>query len=98
MNKRTKATNISLSTKQIVWERDNHQCIICHSPYAFPNAHYVSRAYGGLGVERNVVTLCPNCHNLMDNSPRRKELKAIVKRYLQRLYDDWNEEELIYKK
>lgn len=44
MNKRSKACDISQKVKKKVWERDNHRCIICGSPYAMPNAHYISRA------------------------------------------------------
>ena len=51
MSKRSKACDISPKVKKKVWERDNHCCIICGSPYAMPNAHYISRAQGGLGIE-----------------------------------------------
>lgn len=47
MHKRTKALDIPKTVKDEVWERDGHQCIICGSPYAMPNAHYISRAHGG---------------------------------------------------
>lgn len=46
MSKRSNACNISQKVKKKVWERDNHCCIICGSPYAMPNAHYISRAQG----------------------------------------------------
>lgn len=32
-HKRTKVTEISMKTKEIVWERDNHQCIFCGRMY-----------------------------------------------------------------
>lgn len=31
---------------------------MCGSSYAMPNAHYIARAQGGLGIEENIVTLC----------------------------------------
>ncbi len=51
MSKRSKACDISPKVKKKVWERDNHCCIICGSPYAMPNAHYIARSQGGLGIE-----------------------------------------------
>lgn len=44
MSKRSKACDISPKVKKKVWERDNHCCIICGSPYAMPNAHYIKRS------------------------------------------------------
>ena len=100
-SKRTKATDIPMSVKQKVWERDNHHCINCGSPYAMPNAHYISRAHGGLGIEENIVTLCHDCHHNYDNG-KSKELKEHIKSkietYLKSIYPDWNIESLIYKK
>lgn len=98
---RSKATDIPMSVKQKVWERDNHHCINCGSPYAMPNAHYISRAHGGLGIEENIVTLCHDCHHNYDNG-KSKELKEHIKSkietYLKSIYPDWNVESLIYKK
>jgi len=100
MNKhrQTKATDISKAVKQLVWERDHHACILCGSRQATPNAHYISRAKGGKGVERNVVTLCGNCHREYDQSSRRQAIKQELRSYLMKIYPKWNEEELIYKK
>ena len=96
---RTKALDITQKVKKIVWERDNNCCIICGSPYAMPNAHYLSRGkHLGLGIEQNIVTLCTNCHRRYDQSTEREELKEIIKNYLKSKYEDWNEEDLIYKK
>lgn len=98
---RTKATDIPMSVKQKVWERDNHHCINCGNPYAMPNAHYISRAHGGLGIEENIVTLCHNCHHNYDNG-KSKELKEHIKSkietYLKSIYPNWNVDSLIYKK
>lgn len=99
--KRSKATDISQSVKRKVWERDNHHCIFCGSPYAMPNAHYISRSKGGLGIEQNVVTLCQNCHHNYDNGKSKQVSDCIrdkIKHYLMRKYKDWNEKDLIYRK
>lgn len=96
-SKRSKACDIPLKVKQIVWERDGC-CIICGDRNAMPNAHYISRAKGGLGVEKNIVTLCFDCHRAYDQSENRKACKNIIKNYLKEQYLDWNEDDLVYKK
>ena len=98
-SKRSKACDITQAVKKKVWERDNGQCIICHSPYAMPNAHFIPRSKGGLGIEQNIVTLCQNCHHNFDNTSQRLYYYTYVKDYLQVKYGaEWNEEKLIYKK
>ena len=71
-SRRSKATDIPQKVKQAVWERDGGRCVICGNTHnVMPNAHFISRANGGLGIEENVVTLCteltPNkCHRKYD--------------------------------
>ncbi len=104
--KRSKATDIPMSVKKKVWERDNGCCVICGNSYnVMPNAHYIPRSKGGLGIEKNIFTACTrltnnDCHYKFDNGSKeeREKLKEIVKTYFQALYQDWNEEELYYKK
>ena len=98
MQKRSKACDISKTVKNIVWERDHHMCIICGNPYAMPNAHYIRRSHGGLGIPKNVVTLCQSCHHEFDNGKSGIHIKALVRDYLKTKYPDWNEYDLIYKK
>ena len=77
MNNRTKACDIPQVVKQKVWERDNHRCVICGNPQAMPNAHYISRAQGGLGIAQNIVTLCITLsQNYTTKSTMRKEYKG----------------------
>lgn len=97
-SRRAKALEIPQSVKRRVWERDGAQCILCGNREAMPNAHYISRAQGGLGVEQNVVTLCADCHRRYDQSTEREMLRKLIKRYLQIQYEDWNEEHLRYRK
>lgn len=98
---RTKAADIPMSVKKTVWERDNHHCIICGNPYAMPNAHFIARSHGGLGIEQNIVTLCQNCHHNFDNG-KDTDLKMSIKRnieaYLKEFYPNWSIDSLIYKK
>ena len=105
-SKRSKATDISQAVKKKVWERDKHRCVVCGNNYnVMPNAHYISRNKGGLGIEQNVVTLCTEltknkCHRKYDlgTKEERERIGLKIKKYLQSKYDNWNEEDLIYKK
>ena len=98
MNRRTKALDISKKVKMTVWERDRHRCILCGSPSAMPNAHYISRAKSGLGIEQNIVTLCMDCHRRLDQTTERKELLNKVKHYLDRFYPNFTNDMRRYKK
>jgi 5-methylcytosine-specific restriction endonuclease McrA len=97
-SKRSKACDITKKVKDKVWERDEHRCIICRSPYAMPNAHYIPRSKGGLGVEENIVTLCMQCHENYDHTTKRKEIGRYIEKYLKSQYPEWDREKLIYKK
>lgn len=97
-SKRSKACDISPKVKQAVWERDGKYCVNCGSPEAMPNAHYIPRSQGGLGIEENVITLCCNCHTLYDQSSQRSEIRSKLKNYLKLLYPDWDESKLTYRK
>ena len=98
MHRQTKACDISEKVKEIVWERDHHECILCGSNFAAPNAHYIARSHGGMGIEENIVTLCLNCHNKYDNSELRPVYRKEIRRYLKSKYPDWDESKLIYRK
>lgn len=98
MNKQAKAVDIPQSVKCEVWERDDHRCVLCGSPYAMPNAHYIARSHGGLGIPENIVTLCLVCHDRYDNSTERTYLRQELRAYLKGIYPDWDEETLVYHK
>lgn len=71
-------------------------CIFCGSPFAFPEAHIIPRSSGGLGVEKNIITVCRNCHRLLDQSPKREKMLGIAKKYLERIYGNIDESEVKY--
>ena len=108
MHTRTKALGITIAVKESVAERDSFDgwvcCILCGLPapvnnqLAFSNAHYISRAQGGLGIEENVLTLCPKCHRRYDQTTDRAMLKPFFGRYLKEHYPEWDESKLIYRK
>lgn len=105
-SKRAKALDIPMAVKKKVFARDKGKCVVCGNPYnVMPNAHYIPRSKGGLGIEQNIVTLCTEmtlnkCHRKYDfGTEEEKECcRNKIKDYLSSKYDDWNEEELVYKK
>lgn len=104
--RRGKALDISPATKKRVWERDGGRCVVCGSCYnVMPNAHFIPRSRGGLGCERNIVTLCTNmtenqCHHRFDfgSKEEREAIGAVIENYLRSKYPDWNKEELVFDK
>lgn len=104
---RSKCCDIPQSVKQKVFERDGGRCVICGNSYnVMPNAHILSRAKGGLGVEENIITLCTNltpnqCHHRFDNGTKKEHEKMlkIITRYMKSIYgEEWNIENQKYKK
>jgi len=98
MTHRTKMLAISPKVKAIVWERDGHCCIKCGNPCAAPEAHYIARSQGGLGIEENIVTLCRRHHDDFDFGVHQFELAIFTREYLQSKYPYWNDDDLIYRK
>lgn len=97
-SKRAKSCDIGPAVKDAVWERDNQCCILCGNHEAMPNAHYISRAQGGLGVPENIVTLCIACHTAYDHTDQRKAYRERIRAYLQFIYPGWDESKLAYRK
>ena len=97
MHKMTKATSIPIEVKKKVYIRDGGKCVVCGKP-GLPNAHYIRRSQGGLGIEENVVTLCPECHHDFDNGFRREEIGAWLSEYLDKWYPDFPDEKRVYSK
>ena len=96
-SRRSKACDIPPPVKLKVYERDDGKCIICGRP-GIPNAHYIRRSQGGLGIEQNIVTLCLVCHNAYDNGFCRESYGKKIHDYLEAQYQNWNEEDLVYNK
>ncbi len=105
---RTRATAIPREVKIAVAHRDEIMhypaCVYCgrHAPAdcpeAWSNAHFISRAQGGLGIEENILTLCPECHRAYDHTDARRAMKTVFSVYLRAHYPDWREEKLVYRK
>lgn len=103
--RRAKALDITQATKRRVWERDGGRCIICGGRTAMPNAHFIPRSKGGLGIEQNIVTLCTElsenqCHRRFDfgDAEERAAIGALIEDYLREKYPGWNKKDLVYRK
>ena len=98
-SERSKACDIPRSVKNAVWARDHLRCILCGSPNAMPNAHFISRAEGGLGIEQNIVTLCGECHDEYDHTAKKTVIREEIRNYLKGKYGEkWNEKDLTFKR
>ena len=105
-SRKSKATDIPMSVKKRVWERDNGCCVICGNNYnVMPNAHYIPRSKGGLGIEQNIFTACTrltdnDCHYKFDNGTKeeKEKLKKIVSDHFKSIYPNWSEDKLYYNK
>ena len=97
-SRRAKALDIDKKTKERVWERDGHRCILCHNSVAMPNAHIIPRSALGMGIEQNVVTLCFDCHRRYDQTPLRGAMMQDIIDYIKQFYPDWDTEQVRYKK
>ena len=108
-HKQTKAHEIPRKVKEAVAERDSVNgypcCIFCGKPaptdypLAFSNAHIVRRSQGGLGVETNIVSLCPADHYRFDESSERGKMLVFICDYMRRYYGEgWSLEDQVYRK
>ena len=106
MHRETKATSIPPSVKRAVAIRDNGRCVLCGG-FGDPVAHVVRRSRGGMGIQRNIVTLCPACHRAYDEGANldkfgkgttRESLYCYLVAYLKGFYPDWSRNDMIYRK
>lgn len=101
-SKRTKATSISKEVRESVYQRDSWNgapcCIFCGNPRMIELSHFIPRSDSGLGIEQNLACACHMCHRKLDQSTQRKDMLEIFKRHLIRHYEDWNEDDLKYRK
>ena len=96
-SKRAKACDITPQVRREVSERDGGICILC-GKLGEPNAHFIPRSAGGLGVAENIVTLCYGCHTRYDQTPERPYIREFLRGYLKSKYPGWVEKALYYTK
>lgn len=103
---RAKACDIPQSVKKAVWERDGGRCIFCGATVnVMPNAHFIPRSAGGLGIRENILTACTrlgpgDCHYRFDNGTKeeREAMKEQAAEYLKSHYPSWDEQKLHYRR
>ena len=108
LRKDTKARDFDKKAKLAIMRRDCFDgwpcCVNCGAPApsnvspVWSNAHFIGRAQGGLGVEENGLTLCPECHRKYDQTTERPQLREYFREYLMDHYPGWDEEKLYYRK
>ena len=86
-----RVTEFDKKTRQTIYERDNHRCVLCYGTTFLGIAHvFVPRSKGGLGVVENGALLCQNCHHAMDNGSDAAYSDMIrngVEQYMHARYD-----------
>ena len=105
MRKDTKARDFDRKAKEAISERDSINgwpcCVYCGlaapAPLAWSNAHFIARSQLGLGIPKNGLTLCPECHRRYDQTLARNYMRDFFREYLKEKYADWNEDDLIYR-
>ena len=102
---RAKALEIPIDVKWKVAKRDSWDgcpcCIFCGRPSpagtSWSNAHVVPRSQGGLGIEQNIVTACPECHRKLDQTVEREEMQEYAERYLKTKYKAWTRQKCTFR-
>ena len=110
MQKRARKAEFTGKTRKIIEERDNG-CIFCQMGYRMEKAfwmdlntfsimHYIPRSKGGLGIEQNAAVGCQYHHDMLDNGNggHREEMLELFAEYLESMYEEWDETELVYNK
>ena len=100
MHKRTRALSISPKTKREVYDRDGRRCVLCGRTVTLScaSAHYIARSHGGLGIAQNIITLCPGCHTMYDQTPARQRIRDRLRAYLVSIYGEFEDSDLVYQK
>lgn len=103
---RAKALEIPNEVKRAVARRDSFNgwpcCLFCGAPapfeIAWSNAHFIPRSQGGLGIEQNVLTACPDCHRKLDQTSEREEMLEFAEKYLRSKYKGWTRRKCVWGK
>ena len=111
MSKQARAREFNTTSRRIIKERDQNQCIFCRMGYRMEEVdwsgteslsimHYIPRSHGGLGIPQNGAQGCISHHEMLDNGNKgyRAEMLQLFKQYLQDHYPDWSEDALTYSK
>ena len=95
-SKRSLATSIPKNVALDVKVRDRNRCIYCGDMSWIEIHHLIERSLGGMGIEQNLVCLCSVHHKQLHAG--NKDIKNVVKKYLEKKYPDFKNEDRIYNK
>lgn len=100
------ATRISKEVYEAVVNRDKVNgypcCVYCGKPARNDTGeglechHFIPRSLGGMGIEENLCMLCSECHRRIHNG--NVKLNQFVREYLNARYEEWSEDQLIWRK
>lgn len=106
----SKLLQFDKETVQEIIDRDR-MCIFCKMGYRMEDfnsnkmdcithdiMHFIPRSKMGLGIAQNGAFGCRYHHHMLDNSKYRNEMLPMFEDYLKNIYQNWNKEELKYKK
>jgi 5-methylcytosine-specific restriction endonuclease McrA len=82
----SRSTETNPATRARVLERDGHHCKWCGTTVGLEVHHILYRSGGGLGEDRNLITLCRSHHAEAHSDKRR--WKPILERVIDAFYDD----------
>ena len=77
---------ISEKLKQSIFEKYDFRCTSCgisNDEISLELAHIVPLSQGGESSAENLTVLCPNCHNMLDRSPKEYEFINFLVELLQ---------------
>lgn len=95
---RRMGTGIDNQSRKEVHERDGYRCVYCgRTDKPIELAHFISRAHGGEGVPRNLVSLCIDCHRRFDGTGR-NDMREFLADYFKKHYPNWDEQDQVYRK
>lgn len=94
----TKACGISPAVKRAVAERDGGICVVCGRNVGLPEGHYIPRSKMGLGIEENIVCICPECHDKQHARGCGELVRRRMKEHLDRFYPGFPDEDRVYHK
>lgn len=98
MSELKRNTDIDGKSRKEVHDRDGFRCVYCgRTDKPIELAHYISRARGGKGVPRNLLSLCIDCHRDFDGAGR-NDMREFLEDYFKAHYADWNERDQIFRK
>ena len=91
------SAKIPNSMRKEVYKRDGYACVLCSDNRRLQIHHYEPRSAGGVDHPMNLVTVCPQCHQLLHGQIKiadwltQEDAKQALAEYLGDYYNKDNE-------